>query len=200
MGGSRQRGQALTWHEFADGWHDFYLMAGTAAVTLAGLLFVAISLHVDVLVHETRQHLLGLARATLFSFVFVLVLSMVMLIPHSTMRPTGTALAAIGAAFLLVTLRQAIRTPVEHADFSGRLFRRRLLLPMLGYGATSVVGILLVRGSAEWIYLLIGVTTMLLGNAAGTSWDMLVRVARIRRKLADEVTSSASRVGETQAP
>jgi hypothetical protein len=29
-----------------EGWHDFYLMIGTAAATLVGLLFVSLSLNV----------------------------------------------------------------------------------------------------------------------------------------------------------
>ena len=37
----------MSWDSFVEHWHEFYLMTGTAAVTLAGLLFVAISLHVD---------------------------------------------------------------------------------------------------------------------------------------------------------
>ena len=73
--------RALTWVEFIASWHEFYLMAGTAAVTLAGLLFVAISIHVDTLVHESREHLLALARLILFSYVGVMLLSLMMLVP-----------------------------------------------------------------------------------------------------------------------
>jgi len=40
-------------------WHEFYLLAGTAAVTLVGLLFVALSFHLDTLLHESKTHLLG---------------------------------------------------------------------------------------------------------------------------------------------
>src|SRR5262249_34662541 len=68
--------ESLTLHEWFDRWHEFYLMAGTAAVTLAGLLFVALSLHLDRLVDESHEHLLALARVTLVSFTMVLFASM----------------------------------------------------------------------------------------------------------------------------
>ena len=32
------------------GWHDFYILAGTAAATLVGLLFVGLSLHLRIVV------------------------------------------------------------------------------------------------------------------------------------------------------
>jgi len=45
-----------TFAEWVHGWHEFYLMTGTAAVTLAGLLFVALSLHLDRLVEKNKVH------------------------------------------------------------------------------------------------------------------------------------------------
>jgi hypothetical protein len=37
-----------------EAWHDFYLLSGTAAVTLVGLLFVALSLHIEILFRTGR--------------------------------------------------------------------------------------------------------------------------------------------------
>ena len=39
--------------ELIERWHEFYLLAGTAAVTLVGLLFVSLSFHLEALLHET---------------------------------------------------------------------------------------------------------------------------------------------------
>jgi hypothetical protein len=81
--GAEAAARVHTWNEFLDGWHEFFLMAGTAAVTLAGLLFVALSIHIETLIHDTRQHLLALARAILFSFVMVLTLSLMLARPDA---------------------------------------------------------------------------------------------------------------------
>ncbi len=176
----------MTWEAFVAQWREFYLMAGTAAVTLAGLLFVAISLHVDALVHETREHLLVPARSTLISFVFVLTLSLLMLVPAQGIRITGVSWIALGAVFSALTVRQMMRATVDHADFTRGLFRRRLLLPLIGYAWTAVAGFLLLRRQADALFVVVGPLCLLLGNAAGTSWDLLVRVARIRRRAAAE--------------
>jgi hypothetical protein len=143
---------------------------------------------VDALVQESREHLLGLARATLMSFVFVLTLSLMMLVPAPGMRVTGVTWLLIGGVFAVVTLRQILRTPVHHDDFSRGLFRRRLMFPLIGYAWTAVAGAVLLRRQPEALFLLVGALCMLLGNAAGTSWDLLVRVARIRKRAAEELS------------
>jgi hypothetical protein len=183
----------LTWEAFVERWHEFYLMTGTAAVTLAGLLFVAISLHVDALVHPSREHLLSLARATLLSFVFVLTLSLMMLVPAPGMRVMGVTWLLLGTVFSGITLRQILRSPIHHDDFSRGLFRRRLMFPLIGYAWTAVSGAVLLRREPEALFLIVGALCMLLGNAAGTSWDLLVRVARIRRRAAEDESPSSPR-------
>jgi len=174
--------EIVSWVEYAESWHEFFLMAGTAAVTLAGLLFVSISLHIEALVHESRSHLVDLARATLSSFVMVLVLSLMMLVPGQTQRVVGAQLVIVGVIFLGFTIRLLIRSPrTGHADFSMDLFRRRLSLPSVGYAWIAVTGGLLMASDYPCSLLfVIGALCMLLGNAAGTSWDLLVRVAKLK--------------------
>jgi hypothetical protein len=112
--------RGITFSEWLERWHEFYLMAGTAAVTLAGLLFVALSLHLDRFVEVSHEHLLALARVTLLSYTFVLFASLFMLVP-----PTGRHQTAV----------------------------------------------------------MLGATCMILGNAAGTSWELLVQIAKQRRSM-----------------
>jgi hypothetical protein len=174
---------AAEWTRFAESWHEFFLMAGTAAVTLAGLLFVALSLHVETLIHESREHLLSLARAILFSFVMVLTLSLMMLVPGYGMRVTAAELVVVGTALSVATLRQIRGRPgVEQAEFTHSLYRRRLVIPLIGYAWIALTGAGMLKfRDPELFYLVVGAVCMLLGNAAGTSWDLLVRTARIRR-------------------
>ena len=174
---------AIAWHEYLGSWHEFYLMAGTAAVTLAGLLFVAISLHIDALIHDQREHLLALARGILFSFVMVLVLSLMMLVPHQALRVTASEMMALGLIFLMINLRQMRWKPkVDHAGFSAGLMRRRMIPPLIGYGLVFLTGLsLAITRTPEMMNFVTGAVCMLLGNAAGASWDLLVRMARIKK-------------------
>jgi hypothetical protein len=176
--------QVIAWSEYYPAWHDFYLMTGTAAVTLVGLLFVALSLHIDALIHDTREHLLQLARINLFSFLAVLLLSLAMLVPNLPMRVAAVQMMILGGMFLLITRGQLRWKPkIDHAGFTIVQMRRRTIVPMIGYGLMFLTGLLLALTKVPTIMnLAIGAVGMLLGNALGASWDLLVRVARIKRE------------------
>lgn len=168
--------------QWLERWHEFYLMAGTAAVTLAGLLFVALSLHLDRLVEESHEHLLALARVTLLSFTMTLFASMIMLVPPVGAHQTAIMLGAMSVAGLSFTFRltRAARHHDE-AGFSRGLVRKRLLFPTLGYVLMLLTAVSLWLGVPEMLYMMVGSMCMILGNAAGTSWELLVHIARNRR-------------------
>lgn len=172
----------LTAREWIERWHDFYLMAGTAAVTLAGLLFVALSLHLERLVEKSHEHLLALSRVTLLSYTFVLFASLFMLVPPQGPRQTAIMIAAVGVAGLFWTIG-LMRTAQHHdeAGFTRGQMRRRLVIPIVGYSMILLTAAGLWLGIGEMLYMMIGAVCMILGNAAGTSWELLVQIAKQRR-------------------
>ena len=60
-------------------WHDYLLATAGAAAALAGLLFVAISLHIRSIATDPIYR--GMSRSGLIGLVNVLVLSLVALVP-----------------------------------------------------------------------------------------------------------------------
>ena len=56
-------------------WHDFFLLAGTVSATLMGLLFVALSLHWDVVLADSKTHLHAIAIEAFGAFILVALLS-----------------------------------------------------------------------------------------------------------------------------
>jgi hypothetical protein len=174
--------RAGTLAEWMERWHEFYLMTGTAAVTLAGLLFVALSLHLDRLVEESHEHLLALARVTLLSFTVVLFASLFMLVPASSRRQTAIMLGTIAIAglFWMIRLTRNARHHDE-AGFTRAQVRKRLMFPLIGYVMMLLTAVGLMLGIPEMLYMMVGATGMILGNAAGTSWELLVQIAKHRR-------------------
>jgi hypothetical protein len=174
--------RSLAYPEWLAHWHEFYLMAGTAAVTLAGLLFVALSLHLDRLVEQSHEHLLALARVTLLSFTMVLFASMAMLMPPTGAHQTAIMLGVMAIAGLSFTFRltRAVRHHDE-AGFTRGQIRKRLMFPTIGYLMMLLTAVGLVLGIPEMLYMMVGSMCMILGNAAGTSWELLVQIARHRR-------------------
>ena len=175
--------ERLPFPRYMETWHDCYLLAGTAAVTLAGLLFIALALHLDQMVEESHEHLLALSRAMLTSFIVVLTASLTLLAPAFSPRITGFTLAMIGAVGTILTLK--LLAGVRHHEeggFSKRNMRRRKLLPMIGYGIMILSGIGVGFGIQELLNWTSAAFAMLLGNAAGTSFELLVHVARHKKQ------------------
>jgi hypothetical protein len=171
---------------YFESWHEFYMMAGTAAVTLLGLLFVSLSFHLDVLLHESRAHLLQVARMAMMNFIAVLIISLFFLAPDMTTRPLGMNLVIISAVFSVFATGSLLRALRRHDVSRHSAFvLRRSLISVVGFLATGVVGYLMAsRRDPNQAYWLIGCISMILGNAAGTAWDLLVRVGRLKQEIA----------------
>jgi len=166
---------------YADSWHEFFLMTGTAAVTLAGLIFVALSLHIDRLVLDSHRHLLALARATLMSFVMVLAISLMMLTPVVSRQLTGLTLMVAAVVGIVVTVRivgGAARQ--EGGGFTRAEMRRRVTLTFAGYLILVAAGASVLAGIVGFMNWCIPAFCVLIGNAVGVSFELLVRVARDR--------------------
>lgn len=172
-------------------WHEFYLLAGTAAVTMVALLYVALALHLEALLRPDAEHLLTHARQTMLSFIFVLLVSLMFLVPGQGPGPLGVAIGMLALVVLGLTLFTMLRARAaahhhrEHVGF----IRRRSRLLLIAYLATALIGATMALERNPYAsYWMIGLVCMLLGNAAGSSWDLLVQVGRIKATLASAET------------
>jgi len=167
--------------EFFERWHEFYLLAGTAAVTLVGLLFVALSFNLDVLLHETKVHVLAHARATLLSFSYVLIVSLGFLVPFQNMKVLSVMIVVASFVVGGFQLRQPRRPRgMAPLPFERKMTRRGMVF-MIGYVLALLVGLgMMFLDEPRLTYDLIGVICMLLGNALGSSWDLLVEVGKLK--------------------
>ena len=165
-------------------WHDYFLMTGTAAVTLLGLLFVALSFNLDVVLHESKTYLLSLARQTFLGFVYVLFVSLVFLIPAMTIRMLGAQVAIFGAATSVLALRGLITT-ARRRDRSrlGRFLIVRNLGSLAGGAFLAIAGLHLLRGDVSEMSMLASAMLVIFGVSAGSAWTLLVEVGRMKADL-----------------
>src|ERR1700758_5405164 len=93
-----------------DAWRDFYIMGGAALATLLGLLFVAVSLHLQEIlaVRPLTRNL----EVALYGVVFQLVFCGFMLVP-------GVTLAEVGAVVILAAVLFAMFS-IRFSTFRGR--------------------------------------------------------------------------------
>jgi hypothetical protein len=167
-------------------WHDFYLLAGTAAATLLGLLFVAVTLNADLILAGKRQHIKRVAEQAFQNYIVVLLAALLFVLPGQSRRTLAEALLAEGVFMgLWAAYRLARVFRVSDESFSTARTWRRLLPSLLGYIFMILAGWRM-RQSFEddTLRLFASAAILLLISATGTSWDLLVRVAEIRHSRA----------------
>jgi hypothetical protein len=166
-----------------EGWHDFYMMIGTAAATLTGLLFVSLSLNADVIFHKSNADLRVLAKQAFSGFIGVLMFAVIFLIPDQGPMGLGVPLVGIDAAMLYLTTRRFLGVRRHRSHRWGRgLIILRFAIPLLCFMTLMVVAILVLLGRTGGLYWLVPVMIMLLFEASLNAWDLLLRLREPARR------------------
>jgi hypothetical protein len=158
-------------------WHDFYIMVGTAAATLVGLLFVSLSLNVDAIAHPVNADLRALAEQTFFTFLYILSFAIVFLIPNQDPLGLGLPLLFVGGFGLFSTVRHFLKTRSSHPRVwgSGNV-ARRFIMPLICFMAIILIAISVLMGKTGGLYWLIPVMIVFIVAASINAWDLLLRL------------------------
>jgi hypothetical protein len=91
-----------------DEWHDFFLAAAGAAAVLAGLVFVGVSINLEMIMSDPSYGLAGRALEALVLLVGVLIVTLLLLVPSQGMVLAGAEVLAVGvvvwAAVVIIQL------------------------------------------------------------------------------------------------
>jgi len=151
-------------------WHDYFLLAGTAAATLMGLLFVSLSIHLDKVVDERGAHLEAMAREAFASFVIVLALSLMMLAPQLARRSFGVSLLMLAAVRGIITASRM------------RSMLLRFLFPLaavvcLAWAGSRFLG----KDVEDGLAGIMLACLLLIADATRSAYELLVRTGRVKR-------------------
>jgi len=175
-------------------WESFYVIVGSAAGALTGLMFVVVALVTDVRRNqysgESFDRQLGaFATPTVMHFCATLLLSAIEAAPWPGIAQMRIALAVVGASgvvYMIVvvvrTRRQTDYTPV----FEDWLFH--CVLPGVSYSATAAAGVMLARSTTTAQFAVGIAVVLLLFVGIHNAWDTVIYV----------VTTRANRSADTQ--
>jgi hypothetical protein len=163
-----------SWVHALEQWHEFFLLCGTAAVTLTGALFIVISLGPSIIAAENQTGVRAFITPNVVYFTSVLVVSHVLLSSAIPQEVTGWLLC-VGALLSMLYL-WSTRAPRRWRE--NKLSRLDwiwyIALPYLAYALTLAAGIGVLRGHA---YALPGVAaTMVFMLVIGirNAWDLAI--------------------------
>ncbi len=183
--------------DLIDRWAGFYALAGGASATLAGLLFVAVSLHIDLIADESAADVRALAARTFSNFGYLVFVALMFLIPGHDPISIGSVLLVFSIIGFLREI-QVLRQSQPVLGGTGRLLDasfvlRRVLVPVGCYLALMVGSVVLMSGDAKVLYWLVGAVILLLSNASGNSWSLLVQLAILKREQTSRTGSSETK-------
>ena len=157
-------------------WETFYLLAGTAAATLMGLLFVAVSINVEAFRREAYADLQQFAGLTFNCFFYVLFISIMFLIPNVSPFGLGVPLLLLGVLGVANAIIQRRRALQQQQNHGVKRIDRRFTVPTICLAALAVISVLLMARITAGTYFLVGIIVTLLGTAAVNAYTLLIAV------------------------
>jgi hypothetical protein len=181
-------------------WHDFYLLVGTAAATLVGLMFVAATLGASVFSERNRVALQAFISPTVVNFAAALFVCIGVMIPSQTWLSLGLLLTAGGVAGLVYAGRVWVQMFVRrsfHVDLIDRMFYATV--PLLGYLLILVAGILLLLDKAWSAEVTAAALVVLMFAGIRNAWDMTTWIM-MRTPTTVQLPSSSEQPPSGQSP
>jgi hypothetical protein len=163
-------------------WHDFFILIGTSAGALVGLLFIVVSLHIDKIA-ERADHNVGAtiegARNNTLHLLTVLVESAVVLSPQPLVW-IGVELIAIDILGLRIPLTFIFRYFNKNITISLRGgFPMGLLLTMITAYLIGITGGVILVTLANWGLFLVAISCVVrIVRAVLTAWMLMFGILR----------------------
>ncbi len=165
---------------FLAGWQNFYIIIGTAAATLTGLMFVVITLitGIESRVSTLNAGISSFTTPTVVHFGVVLILAGILSAPWQTYVQLGLVLGLVGlwaVIYLVVVIRRMWHIPDYQTPLKDWLWYS--VFPLSAYIVLIFAAILLQIYPSLALYLIGLVMVVLLSLSIHNAWDLVVYLA-----------------------
>jgi hypothetical protein len=183
-----------------DGWHEFYVLLGTAAGAFVALLFVAVSVGAIAMTPERAGGTRTFMSPVVFHYSNILFLSLIALVPGQTPRLLGAIVGVAALVSLIYSIVITVRVcRSDMADLADRLAYG--LTPVAAYAAGLVATYLLLKGRIEsGLDVLGGAALLLLMVNIRNAWDLMISLARRTAQLARQGNGGAGAPNQPPSP
>jgi hypothetical protein len=168
-------------HAVLSQWEAFYVIVGSSAGALTGLMFVVITLAADANLPRTADTVNAFATPNVIHFAAVLLLSAILSAPWRRMQDPAHLVGAIaiaGVIYVVVIARRMFRQTGYKPVLEDWVWH--LILPMAAY-ATLFVGAAGLSHDQHWATFVIGgVNMLLLCIGIHNAWDTVTYIVAQR--------------------
>jgi hypothetical protein len=160
-------------------WETFYVIVGSSAGALTGLMFVVVALVAD---HQsTEREISAFGTPTVVHFGAVLLLSAILTAPWPApyaLRLTLGAFGAGGVVYVILVLRRALRQTGYHPVFEDWLFHT--VLPIASYAGVLAAAADLTSHPTSLLFVIGVAAGVLLFVGIHNAWDTVTYIIVMR--------------------
>jgi hypothetical protein len=159
-------------------WQNFYVITGTAAATLTGLMFVAMTLTARVRDRRSNETLGAFASPTVVHFCTVLLVAAILSAPWQALWNADLLLGLTGlggVTYAVIVVLRARRQSDYQLVLEDWLWYTAF--PIVSYIAFFVAAILLLVNPAPALFVIAAATLVLLFTSIHNAWDSVTYIA-----------------------
>ena len=165
-------------------WQTFYILIGTAAATLTGLMFIVVTLLAGVRerVPLSSEVFASFNTPNVVHFGLVLLVAAILSAPWQALWLAGVLLGLCGlggATYAVIVVRRVRRQADYRPVLEDWLFHT--VLPLVSYSALVIAGILLPGLPTQALFIIAAATLLLLFVGIHNAWDSVTYIASVRR-------------------
>jgi hypothetical protein len=153
-------------------WQTFYILIGTAAATLTGLMFVVVTLIAGVRVQSSSESFATFNTPNVVHFGLALLVAALLSEPWQALWQTSVVLGLVGlggVSYVVIVLRRVLRQRNYEPVLEDWLFHT--VLPLVSYTALVVAAILLPGQPTSALFINAAATLLLLFIGIHNAWD-----------------------------
>jgi hypothetical protein len=168
-------------------WESFYVIVGSSAGGLTGLMFIVITLVAESSLKRNTQSINAFGTPNVIHFLAVLVIAAILSAPwHETKNPAHLigACGLAGIVYVLIVLRRVRRQSGYQPVLEDWVWH--LILPLLAYAALFVGAAGLSHQQPWALFLIGGVALLLLFIGIHNAWDTVTYVALTQMEGSDK--------------
>ncbi len=170
---------------FLSNWQSFYMIIGTAAATLTGLMFVAITLIAGIEQHESTLNagISAFNTPTVVHFGAVLLMAAILSAPWQAFSSVGLLLGLLGlggALYLVIVMRRMRRVPDYRPPLKDRLWY--ITFPLIAYIVLFVAAIVLSANPVLALYMIGAAMIVLMFLGIHNAWDLVTFFTVVRSR------------------
>jgi hypothetical protein len=162
-------------------WQTFYVLVGTAAATLTGLMFVVITVNAGVRNRRTSDGIGAFGTPNVFHFEAALLVAAILSAPWSMLWMVALLLGLSGVggvAYISIVLRRFLRVR-RQSHYTPVLedWLWYILFPLVSYIAFIVAALMLPANAAPALFIIAAAGVLLLFIGIHNAWDLVLFTA-----------------------